>query len=81
MKKGDRILLGCDGIFDFLSNNDCVAISKSKKNVENATVAILDQSFMCGSADNLTVIINEITELTNIILISKLYQVKSSKFG
>ena len=62
MKKGDRILLGCDGIFDFLSNDDCVGISKSEKNVEKAAVAIRDQSFICGSADNLTTILIEITE-------------------
>lgn len=62
VQKGDRILLGCDGIFDFLSNDDCVGISKSEKNVEKAAVAIRDQSFICGSADNLTTILIEITE-------------------
>lgn len=62
VQKGDRIVLGCDGIFDFLSNEDCVRISKSEKTAEGAAVTIRDESFICGSADNLTAIVIEITQ-------------------
>lgn len=60
VQKGDRILIGSDGIFDFLSNEECSEIIRKAESPEKAATAVRDQSYDYGSADNLTAIVIEI---------------------
>lgn len=60
VEKGDRILIGCDGIFDFLTNEQCSQIVRSSETAKDAAVSVRDQSYNIGSADNLTTIVFEI---------------------
>lgn len=62
LNKGDRVLIGCDGIFDFLSNEELNEIVLKSENPEKAAIEVRDHAFNTGSADNLTVIVFEVLE-------------------
>lgn len=54
-----RIIIGCDGLFDVVSNEDCLKISDGKA-PSIAAATLRDVAFSRGSTDNISVIVIDI---------------------
>lgn len=54
----DCLIIGCDGVFDVLSNNQVATIAFTKNgDAMEASKAIAEEAYKRGSTDNITVVV------------------------
>ena len=51
------LVVGCDGVFDVLSNDDVAAVAFNAPSPVDAAFAVRNAAFGSGSTDNISVIV------------------------
>ncbi|EAX98718.1 protein phosphatase 2C, putative [Trichomonas vaginalis G3] len=52
-----RIVIGCDGLYDVVSNEDCLKICNENQSAVTTAYKLRDRAFQRGSTDNISVIV------------------------
>ena len=67
IEEGDRfIIMGCDGLWDMVSNEVAVDLISECETTKEAAVLLRDYAYCLGSSDNISVIVIKI-ESTNLV--------------